>query len=207
MVGFSGASGTGKSTLVNILHDRLIKDGYKVAKITEVAREVFNTYAVEYEFESLSDLRNGRDNLWMEYQYDILKHQVDLENKYYNEGYDIVLSDRTIYDNLYYSIPAATFCTDKKLIDKYMQLFYKAHARLIYDLIFFTSIIPSNDIYDGFRNQDVPSRQLQSFCIYWFLPSQFMPGRVHVLSNTNLKYRVDYCLNEIRLYLNKLNAR
>ncbi len=101
VVGFSGASGSGKTTLVNAAAKRLRREGYNVGVVEEVAREVFKKYSELYGYGSLMEIRHSERVIG--FQTDILVLQAEMECRAVKE-YEIVLTDRTIYDNLFFTI-------------------------------------------------------------------------------------------------------
>jgi nicotinamide riboside kinase len=166
VVGFSGPSGAGKTTLVNDLL-RLLLRGFnlKVKVIPEIARMVFQEWEVKG-FNSLGDIREMDP---INFQIEVLKKQVNAEFRASrNPKLDIVLVDRTIYDNLFFTI-----CfngRDWKGLEEYLRLFKLAERFVRYDLIFFCKAL-NRDVDDGFRTPDLEYRGFQEFVIRRLIPA------------------------------------
>ena len=185
LVGFSGPSGSGKTTLVTTLSQRLNDKGYDVGVVKEVVREVFARYRDKYGYESLSDIRNSEH--LMEFQMEILREQIRQEDSAMEE-HEIVLTDRTIYDNLFFTIPVV-YRADFDLLEEYMSVFTQREAEKKYNLIFFCKPV-HGDVDDGFRTTELRYREMQELVIWRLLNGtprvtvEFMP----------LEQRVDFCL-------------
>ncbi|PAV08093.1 dTMP kinase [Methanosphaera cuniculi] len=82
---FEGIDGAGKSSLIELLHDKLINDGYNVLCIREPSHEI---------------LTNPNDDVisTLEFALDRMKQfkRIDFE------AYDYVISDRSFYSNIAY---------------------------------------------------------------------------------------------------------
>lgn len=194
LVGFSGPSGSGKTTLVNRLYEILVDEGYNVGVVEEVARKVFARYKDKYGFESLKDLRKS-DKL-LNFQFDILVEQIKSEDQAM-EKHDIVLSDRTIYDNLFFTIPSVYNC-DYGLLDKYLSIFIERDLAEAYDLIFFCDPV-DGDVDDRFRTQDINYRRFQGYIMWKLLPYFLkVQKKVQILPNLPVEDRVEICLNYLK---------
>jgi len=194
LIGFSGPSGSGKTTLVNKLAEVLRSKGHDVGVVEEVARQVFRRYSAAYGFESLSELR--KSEMLLPFQFDVLKEQVRQEDEAL-EKHSIVLTDRTIYDNLFFTIPAVYDC-DYDLLEEYFDLFKRAETceftrQWRYDLVFFCKPL-GTDVDDGFRTHDIRYREFQELVIYRLIPfTQF----VTIIEEVPLEERLDLCMKEI----------
>ena len=194
LIGFSGPSGSGKTTIVNELAEYLRKKGHDVGVVEEVARQVFKRYSSAYGFESLSELR--KSDMLLIFQYDILREQIRQEDKAL-EKHDIVLTDRTIYDNLFFTIPVVYDC-DYDLLEEYLEIFFDRDIKSRYDLIFFCEPI-NEDVDDGFRTPDIKYRNFQGFIIWRLIPHDLkMEKRVHVLLPESLEWRIEKCLEVLK---------
>ena len=168
LIGFSGPSGSGKTTLVNMVVERLRDKGYDVGVVEEVARKVFEEYRQDYGFNSLDEIRDSPYIL--NFQWSILWEQIVSENIEL-EKHDIVLTDRTIYDNLFFTLfwrPHMEGVYD--LLETYMTGFNMAENNgRRYRLIFLCEPVDGN-VDDGFRTPDLTYRRVQFEVIKRLLP-------------------------------------
>jgi len=158
LIGFSGASGSGKTTLVRLLSKELIKRGVDVGVVHEVAREIFEKYRQLYGFNSLDELRKSKYIL--QFQIDVLKQQAQFEETLCNL-HDVVLTDRTIYDNLLYT---ALYHNDNfKEFEEYLNILDDIEVKRClraYDIIFLCAPL-RGDVDDGFRKTDWNYRRVE----------------------------------------------
>ena len=188
LVGFSGASGSGKTTLVKALYERLKKDGYNVGIVNEVARIVFNKYKDVFDWKSLDQIRNSEKVKL--YQKLILTHQYQYEEKALRE-YDIVLTDRTLYDSLMYTL---LHINDLHYLANYVSLFLKYKPKERYDVVFLCSPVNSN-LNDGFRTAvDIATQTLQHELLKMLLHD-------YVLLDGDFATRFADALSIIKLYV------
>ena len=161
LVGFAGASCTGKTTLVNAVYEKLKKQRYNVAMLKEVARWVFEQYFSSYK--SLDELREDKDAYYRFQKY-VYGGQIQLENELLYQ-YDIVLTDRTVFDNLLYTI---TYCDVRDIFKLFKTL--PAFGRERYDIIFLCMPVNAESCRDTFRSQnDVGLREYHTYLLYnWF---------------------------------------
>lgn len=186
LVGFAGASGSGKTTLVNECARRLKKLGYNVGVVNEVVREVFKEFQEAYGFNSLMEIRNS--DMLLEFQKSCLIRQILKEDEAVRE-HDIVLTDRTVYDNIFYTLFWQK--GDIEGMKEYITLSDVVRMRDRYDLIFLCELIDDN-VDDGFRTVDVTYREVQHAII-----SMILPKFIYVPAWKGLKGRVDFVLNKI----------
>ncbi|MHA1216313.1 MAG: AAA family ATPase [Candidatus Thorarchaeota archaeon] len=163
LFGFSGASGSGKSTLVHEVSRALEARGYSVGVVNEVARKVFRKYSETYGFSSLTELRNS-DKIY-DFQTEVLREQVSEEWEL-SYRYDVVLCDRTIYDNLLYTL---LYCKDVEFLQRYVDEFRLYASKNRYELIFLCFPL-SVEADDGFRTPDLKYRYLQHELLKMLLP-------------------------------------
>ncbi len=175
LIGFSGPSGSGKTTLVNMVAERLRQKGYDVGVVQEVAREVFRKYQ-KYGFSSLDEIRNSPHIL--SFQWDVFLKQIAAED-YELERHDIVLTDRTIYDILFYTLfwRPRTDDEDYSKLEAYIGGFdFADNSGRRYKLIFLCEPV-NGPVDDGFRTPDLRYRRVQFEVIKRLLPHyHFLPA-------------------------------
>jgi len=143
LIGFSGSSCSGKTSLVNRLYGILKSQGYDVAMINEVARWVFDRYFCKYG--SLDELRKD-SKAYLRFQQKVFDEQLFLETELSHQ-YEIVLTDRTLFDNILYTI---VYCDFKDVYH-----FFLSHSPIDsgwYDIIFLCEPLVNEDCNDGFRS-------------------------------------------------------
>jgi len=194
LVGFAGASGSGKTTLMNELHEELDKRGYEVGVVSEVTRTLFKSYNCS----SMDELRQSGD--LMDFQTDILEMQY-LKEKQAMEIYDIVLSDRTIHDNVAYLLIHHN--KDLSGLINYFTIYNTFRLFHNYDLIFYCPPLYHVDIRDGFRTEeDIKSRPLQDAIINILLEAsnnkvEKVPALVLSSPSHEIKLRTEFCLRKV----------
>lgn len=197
IIGFSGPSGSGKTTLVRALKDRFKEFEIEVGVIEEVARKVFAEYSTKYGFKNLNEIR--KSDLIIDFQLDIFKKQVELEDKY-SRQYEVVLCDRTIYDNLFFTIPAI-YSGKRELLDEYIKSFLERDRKNKYDLIFLCHPL-SGDVDDGFRTPELSYRKFQEEIIKRLIPYDMRTDpRIISLPELPLEDRVRICEEHIMFFL------
>jgi len=110
VVGFSGAAGVGKTTLTEKLATYFTAEGYQVETVAEVAREVFRLYTLTGGAKSLDDLRGDPEN-YLCFQKDVFEVMAAKEKRAATGEADLVLCDRTVYDNWLYAL---LYCTRRE---------------------------------------------------------------------------------------------
>ena len=104
IVGLAGPSNSGKTTLAREVAKRFDKDGYAVAVIEESVGKVFNK-KWEAKYNSLYEIVKGGE--YLNFQYDIFNTlRRDILN-ILDINTDIVITDRTFLDVLFYTITFA----------------------------------------------------------------------------------------------------
>ena len=136
LIGFAGASGSGKTTLVNAIAEKI-----NCGVVREVAREVFEEWRQRYGFESLAEIRMYSPT---KFQLEVFREQVRREDEEL-ANHDIVITDRTIYDNLFFTI---FYHDDVSLLNRYIKEFRRREAERRYDLLFVCEAV--NCVDDGF---------------------------------------------------------
>ena len=173
----------------------LAKRGYAVGTVEEIVRTVFKQYNSLYGFKSLKDVR--KSSRLILFQLDILKEQIRKEEEILKDN-DIVLTDRTIYDNLFFTIPAIYDCSDYAILEEYVNVLEKREKERKYDLIFYCALIPSHvapGLDDGFRTVELQYRRFQEFVIQRLIPDDLVV--VH-LPFCSLTKRLNFCLSVIQ---------
>ncbi len=186
LIGFSGACNSGKTTLANALAKELRKKGYNVELVGEVVRDVFRVFQRLYGFRDLKELRESEHHF--QFQLKVLKTQIERENSALNRV-EIVLSDRTIYDNLFYTIFWNSM--DWKTLKEYVGIF-KSLGERRYDLIFFCKPL-RNNAKDGFRDYDLNYIDIQDLTIRLLVDRE----RVVDVPDESLENRISFCLEKL----------
>ena len=188
LIGFSGASSSGKTTLVNAIAEKL---NYDCGVVKEVAREVFENWKQRYGFESLAEIRMYSPT---RFQLEVFREQIRRENEEL-EKHDIVLTERTIYDNLFFTL---FYHDDARLLNTYLKEFKKRELERKYDLLFLCHAV--NPVDDGFRTPDVAYQEIQEFIIKRLIPYRTLPiPAIPVDKRVSL---VLYHINFVRRWIN-----
>lgn len=158
LVAFCGAAGAGKTTLVNSLGERFRDEGLKVKVISGVARRVFHTYFGRYK--SLAEIREN-ENMYFFFQNKVACEQISQEKRTVRSGVDLVLSDRSILDNLVYTLIWCRKKTELTFFERYLETVFEwAYVRRPYDLMFYVPPF-GEKVDDGFRTQDLEDQVTQ----------------------------------------------
>ncbi len=151
-VAFSGAAYAGKTTLVNELEKILSKQGFKVATVTNCAREVLKKYG-----KCIDDVRTPEK--FMDFQLDLLEYRYNKEMEAKESDADIVLSDRTIFDQYAYVLQYSHLY-DEDQFSEYVCQFDKFLTDTDYSILIFTYSLPIDEKYnDGIRSNKASPRQ------------------------------------------------
>ena len=189
LIGFSGASGSGKTAIVKELARRL-----NCGLVPEIARKVFEEWKHRYGFESLAEIRMYSPT---RFQLEVLREQIKREDEEL-EKHDIVITDRTIYDNLFFAI---FYHDDINLLNRYFKEFRRREIQRKYDLLFICELLNA-DVNDGFRTADLAYRELQQFVI-----RRLVPYRTLSIPVIQLESRIDLVLSHINFARRWANAR
>ena len=167
LIGISGCSGSGKTTLASLLATKL-----NACLIGEVASYVAGVWRAEKGM-SLAEIRAYDAT---RFQLEVLKEQIKREDEAMQK-HDIVIVDRTIYDNLFFAL---FYHDDVGLLNRYMRLFEKRESELSYDLILYCEPLkPSHSIEHSILPRLIPPRI--PVC---HLPAVTPQRRVEVAVNT-----------------------
>lgn len=208
LIGFSGASGSGKTTLVNALARTLKSQGYDVGIVQEVVRKTFIGW--QHKYASLNELRQSDEIT--RFQIEILLNQWEAEVRAL-KNHQIVLTDRTIYDNLFFTL--LWHNKDFQNLDRYLKIFQ--HIESVkrtggiegemedreYDIIFLCPPLHHVDVNDGFRTyDDIHYRSMQFAGLKILIPDRIRKSTVPVYDMGNkeeeIKLRVQHCLDELK---------
>ncbi len=167
IIGFDGASGGGKTTLVNKLAEILEREGYNVGVVQEVVRGVFEEFQKRYGFNNLTELRAS--SRIAEFQKLCLWEQY-LQEELMMDEHDIVLSDRTLFGNEFFTL---LYCNkDSKALNEYfskldelLRVRKLTHGKIYDAVVIVHPLPPEIDVDDGFRSTDLPYREVQTFTI------------------------------------------
>ena len=101
VVGLTGPSNSGKTTLVNLVGKELRKSGYTVHTIEESVKKIFNE-KWSSKYKSLYEIIEG--NEYLKFQFDILNTLRDNIFEAIDSKYEIIITDRTFFDILFYTL-------------------------------------------------------------------------------------------------------
>ncbi len=148
IVGFSGAPGSGKTTLVKRLREELLLEGYDVCIVKEAVHDIFERWkGKDKGFRSLEEIRCSDRAL--EFQLEVLREQVTREDRA-AEKHEVVLIDRTVYDNLFYALFYPGTPKSLRWFEEYVETFERVCSARMYDIIFLCEI---SDCSDEYRNE------------------------------------------------------
>ncbi len=188
LIGFSGSCNSGKTTLARYLSKALKEMGYKVYVVEEVVRDVFERFKRMYGFRDLNEIRKSDKHF--KFQLEVLKEQIRREDEALNHS-DYVISDRTIYDNLFYTIFWNS--ADWSTLREYVSTF-KSLGERRYDVIFLCRPL-SLGIRDGFRDFDLNYVELQDLVIELLVDRE----RVVEVPEADVEERIRLCLKSLGL--------
>ena len=193
LVGFDGASGGGKTTLVKALAKDLKKLGFKVGVVHEVVRDIFKEYQEKFGFKDLKEIRNS--NMILDFQQKCLVEQYLEEEDKLNKGYDVVLSDRTLFGNEFFTLfyQNGNFRALNGYFEKlkdYLKVRMLTRGKA-YDLVIITPPLKGIDVDDGFRTYDLDYRDVQTFVIKQL--AEAYVDNVLELRSQDFKERIAIC--------------
>ena len=186
LIGFSGSCNSGKTTLARALCEELRRRGYRVEVVEEVVRVVFKRFSERFGFKDLNEVR--RSDKHTLFQLEVLKEQIKRENEALTRS-DFVISDRTIYDNLFYTIFWNS--ADWKGLKEYVRTFRSLGSRR-YDIVFLCRPL-SSARRDGFRDFDLNYVDVQDLIIELLADRE----NVVVVPEADVEERVRLCIKSL----------
>ena len=191
VVGFAGASYSGKTTTANELKSRLIKEGYKVCLINEHARQILTEFKT-----TLDRIRNDK-TLFMLFQNEILIRHIDNVYRSLSDDYDIILCDRTVFDIVSYVILYNHLIHDDDFTAFYVNCIKFAKH---YNTLFLFQPLPmDNNYFDGVRLANEKRIMFQEI-LKGLIASYYLECQgfnVYEVPLMNLEDRVEYIYNII----------
>ncbi|MCP4632595.1 MAG: AAA family ATPase [candidate division Zixibacteria bacterium] len=182
-IAFSGAQGTGKTTILNGIKQKLEKDGHEIKVLPELIRECPYPADAESTFST---------QLWVSSQ--TILHETEL-----SKDTDILLVDRPITDIAVYKelVKENKGMTDEQdkilihLIDS-----WKTTYNLFFALTVPVEIWSNRDIEDGFRCTDIS--------VYNFLANRFaevVPEDAYHIENLDIDNSINSVYDTIKIKL------
>ena len=191
IIAFSGAGGTGKTTLAKKVTEVLWKKGYDVGYVPETARIVLEWFKDIYGDDiTLAEIRSNYE-MFMEFEEQLLELHFVKETRA-RRRHDIVVSDRTVYDPLIYTYITYGFVAVVELIKRVPKYVFDVD----YDYIFMTHPFTYDEeiLDDGVRTPDVKCiRKHHEFF------NKTIGNVAHHVIVEDLDNRVKYVLNTIGL--------
>lgn len=170
LIGISGSSGNGKTTLASLLSTKL-----NACLIGEVASYVAGLWKAEKGM-SLAEIRAYDAT---RFQLEVLEEQIRREDAAL-QNHDVVVVDRTIYDNLFFAL---FYHDDINLLNRYLRLFSEREREQSYDLILYCEPLSSSNPVSSVENCILP-RLIPPSIPVCHLPPVSPQERVEVAVNT-----------------------
>jgi len=137
-IAFTGSACSGKTTIVNQLYN-ILNVNYNVYCINEIVRDTISDFNM-----SLDEIIDN-PNILYEFQSKNLSKQIKIEQQLLTSDYDIVISDRSVYDYFVYSMIGLT----PDLYNKFKQEFSNVVNN--YDMLVYCDFLGFKD--DNFRSK------------------------------------------------------
>jgi len=134
IVGITGAVCSGKTTLSRDLYKSLSRK-YRVCLVAETVQSVVEELGV-----SLDEVRNSSSIL--EFQYEVLSKMISSENSARKTKADVILTDRTVYDWLYFFLKYCGKYTNRDFAVRCAELFHGASSHNRYDCLIVCEPLP-----------------------------------------------------------------
>jgi nicotinamide riboside kinase len=178
-VAFTGAGGTGKTTLAEHIHTR-----WETPFLTNVAREVMRLKGIENE--AAQNLMSDEDLLDLQYS-------IFLALKQRRESEPSFVTDRLLLDNYVYALRRCGHAMSENLREQWEKAAIEDLYRM--DLVFYcpAGLFPLKA--DGMRQADVAHQYLIDSAIYGLLCKHAFDrqcGHVYVVNMGDLKRRESY---------------
>ncbi|MCD6155976.1 MAG: AAA family ATPase, partial [Candidatus Atribacteria bacterium] len=172
IIGFSGSSGSGKSTTVRDVAFLLQEKGERVKVLEEVTQRLFKMYSLVFKVKSLQDLREKED-LYLLFEQDWLN--VHLQEIRRNQEKDcILLCDRTAFDVLPYLLLHCRRSADPLVFDNLVEKLRRISENPPYSAVFFFP--PLKTITENRHSirapEDLLTRAAQGYLLRGFLPQE-----------------------------------
>ena len=170
IIGFSGSSGSGKTTTVQDVAFLLREKGERVKVLEEVTERLFKMYSLVFKVKSLQELREKED-LYLLFEQDWLN--VHLQEIRRNQEKDcILLCDRTAFDVLPYLLLHCRRSADPLVFDAVVEKLRRISEDPPYSVVFFFP--PLKTITENRHSirapEDLLTREAQSYILKGFLP-------------------------------------
>jgi predicted ATPase len=198
IIALCGTGGTGKTTVLNALTDRLRSEGYPFEVFTSVSREFFRMqgFTKEADYKVLPLAEKAK------FQYGMMKFYMQRLQTFIdaNPGKKI-LCDRSIFDHFAYW--AQSGACDLATYDAIMYNQAHFYCRYVDKLFWFPYPAPfqgSVNVDDGFRDIDVGYNLGHSAMVYMFAKKALTDSghdaeRLHIIHDGDLDRRVEFILN------------
>ena len=206
LIGFSGSSGAGKTTLANRVAEALRSQGYDVAVVKEVVRDVFRK-DWQHKCGSLDEIRESGDAVKFQAQVLVAQVRAELEAE---RNHSVVITDRTIYDNLLYTV--LWHNKDFVGLGKYAKSFNDISKFHKYNVILLCEPLRHVDVSDDFRTKDdIESREAQFELLKSFIPEEIPRYVIHSYclgdKEWEIETRVQRCLGILRMVMDNVGCR
>jgi len=201
-IGFSGAAGIGKTTLVKELFNYYKKQGLIVDVINEVERDIFSIYHQTHGVRTLEEMRLIPE-LYLMFQNDVLEIQITREMRIQEKSPELLLLDRTVYDNYLYILLYSRRSDQPELFDRITKRVYEYLSSQPYQhIIYFLPHGTKN--YDEFCSREELNYQETQDMVLRLLTS-FSLDRIKWVSTHSLEERFGYLVFLIDSWLKRKN--
>jgi len=201
-IGFTGAAGVGKTTLVRELYQYYKKQGLIVDQIGEVARDIFTIYRQTHGIRTLDEMRLIPE-LYLMYQNDVLEIQITREERIREKSPELLLLDCTVYDNYLYTLLYCRRSDHPEIFDRITQRVFSYISLQPYHHIVY--LLPHRYREDdGFRaTADLESQAIQDALLRML--TSFSMNRMKWVTTTDHEERFGYLVYLIDGWLKKKN--
>jgi len=201
-IGFSGAAGVGKTTLVKELFNYYKKQGLIVDVVNEVTRDIFSIYSQTHGVRTLEEMRLIPE-LYLMFQNDVLEIQITREMRIQEKSPELLLLDRTVYDNYLYTLLYCRRIDHPELFDRITKRVYEYLSSQPYQHIVY--LLPHGaKSYDEFHaREDVNRQEIQDMVLR--LLTSFSLDRIKWVTTNSLEERFGYLVFLIDSWLKKKN--